>query len=145
MASNMGFVFGNKAIKQGKDLYIKIPPYVVKNAKLKPGKNLSIILETNQIFDEEHSARLFMKMCKNIKSMRKLSEEKLRLFIWLQMKFIKEAVDYGPKKRKAVIKKFRKEYSNDVIEEFLNWQKSLNEAFVYNTADEFVVKPHYYK
>ncbi len=140
-----GYVFGNKVVKQGNSLCVRIPSYIAKQAKIKPGRNISIILETNQEFDEGYSAELFMRISKNTKKTNKFGEDKIRMFIVLHLRYLKKALDRDEQFKRSYWKKARKEYSDKFIEEYFEWCKLIQEAYIYSNDGSFSVKPEYLK
>ena len=138
-----GYIFGNKVIKQGNSLCVRIPSYIAKQARLKVGKNVAIVLETNQIFDEEYSSYLFMSISKKFKKLRKYGEDKIRIFILLHFKYLKEATDKDKKTKERFFKNLRKEYSDKLVDEYLDWTKTIQDAYVYSEDGSFSIKPEY--
>jgi hypothetical protein len=138
-----GYVFGNKIIKQGNSLCVRIPSYIAKQAKLKVGKNIAIILETNQVFDEGYSSYLFMNISTKFKKLKKYSEDKIRVFILLHFKYLKEATDEDKKTKEQFYKKLRREYSDKLVDEYIDWTKVIQDAYIYSKDGSFIVKPKY--
>lgn len=139
------YVFGNKVVKQGNSFCVRIPSYIAKQAKLKVGKNISVILETNQEFDEDYSASLFFKISKKIKKLKKFSDDKIRVFILIHFKFLKGALDESEKVKVLFFKKLRQDYGDKLVGEYLEWAKLLQEAYIYSKDGSFSVKPEYLK
>lgn len=140
-----GFVFGNKVVKQGNSLCIRIPSYVAKQAKLTVGKNVAIVLETNQVFDEEYSTHLFMNISNKFKKLSKYREDKIRVFILLHFKFLKEAMDENKKTKEQFFRKLKRDYSDKLVKEYIDWTKTIRDAYIYSKDGTFIVKPEYLK
>ena len=140
-----GYIFGNKVIKQGNSFCVRIPSYIVKKAKLKVGKDVGIILETNKIFDEEYSSYLFMNISKKFKKLKKYSDDKIKFFILLQFKYLREASEGDKKTKEKFYKKLKEEYSEKLVKEYLDWTNIIKDAYIYSNDGSFIVKSEYLK
>jgi len=140
-----GHLIVNKVIKQGNSLCVRIPSHVTKQADLKVGDEVSLLLTPvkNYEYDEE-SAETFLKITKKIKKLRKFTEDKLRMFIIIHFRYLKEVYQKSMSQQKVYFNKLRKEYSSKFVDDYLYWAQTINkEAFIHSKDGTLVMKPEY--
>lgn len=140
MTNKLGFI--NKAIKQGNSLCVRIPKIIRNQGKIEEGTEIYVEVTPQNFykFDEESASKLF-KISKNIKRLNRYSDEKKRLFIYLNFKFIEKISENGKIK---FIESIKEDFGEKMLKEFLDFEEVLNkEAFIHEKDGSLILKKKY--
>ena len=139
------FNYSGKIVKQGNSLCVRVPNIVKKSLNLKEGVDVMIsIRRTKYEFTNKHLEYL-LKLANNVKKLDKFGEEKKRLYIHLNFRFVEKVLDKSPKTQDKFIEQLRKEFGNPFINEWLEFEKIFEKEAVHTDKEGYTILKDYYQ